>query len=108
MKRLLVLALVLCGTTSCENLVPQNSSKKNTHAIVLDPCDYMSILIELMEDLKLSYLKEDKKQQRICEEKLEYVYGLATDIYGERRLRKWCPDLCDKYNKIKKEVENIR
>ena len=108
MKRLLVLALVLCGITSCENLVPQNSSKKNTHAIVLDPCDYMSILIELTEDLKLSYLKEDEKQQKICWEKVGYVYGLASDIYGERRLRKWCPDLFEKYNKIVKEVENIR
>lgn len=100
MKRLLVLALVLCWSTSCENLVPQNSSENNTNSVVLDPCDYISICIELKEELKLLYLKGDKKQIRICEEKMGYVYGLASNIYGEKRLKKWCPTQFEKLNKI--------
>ena len=86
MKKVLIFALTFgLFSNSCQN---DSESSPKISSVILEPCEYVEVLIQIMEEIDSEAIGNNvKKKIRLLEDNGEYVAGLAVEIYGKKDLK---------------------
>tara|TARA_B110001452_G_scaffold661_1_gene612 strand:+ start:658 stop:969 length:312 start_codon:yes stop_codon:yes gene_type:complete len=99
MKKVLIFTLTFgLFSNSCQN---DSESSPKISSVILEPCEYVEVLIQIMEEIDSEAKGNNvKKKLRLLEDKGEYIAGLAVEIYGKKRLKN-----CTRFSKFQKLEE---